>query len=256
MARALDVLRSLRPDETPPEIAHKIHGVVREEVSTDDPYEDAKTSDTRKALELYPRLKRLVAEADDPFDVALRLSIAGNVIDLGVGDEYGDLQETVERVLEQPLAIDDQAALRERLADADHVLFVGDNAGETVFDRVLVEELPVPVFYAVKGGAVLNDATREDAVAAGLDRCATLVSNGSDAPGTILSLCSDDFRARFAAAPVVIAKGHGNYESLSGEGPSVFCLLQVKCPVIGEDIGVAAGSIVVRQSTGGAQDDG
>jgi uncharacterized protein with ATP-grasp and redox domains len=246
--RALTVLRDLKPGETPPEIAQKIHGAVREEVSAADPYREAKAADTRRALELYPRLKDLVAGAQDQLGTAVRLSIAGNIIDLGVGQEYADLWESVERALAQPLAIDDQPALRDRLADADHVLFIGDNAGETVFDRVLIETLSLPVIYAVKGGPVLNDATMEDAVEAGLDQCSTLVSTGSDAPGTILSLCSEEFRRRFAQAPVIIAKGHGNYESLSEEDPRVFCLLQVKCPVIGRDIGVPSGSIVVRQS--------
>jgi len=249
MKRTLAALQNLGPEETPPEIAHKVHRVVREEVSAADPYAEAKAEGTRLALELYPRLKELVATSDDPLGTSIRLSIAGNIMDLGVGEEYGDVWESVERALTQPLAIDDEPALRHRLRPADHVLFVGDNAGETVFDRVLVETLEMPVVYAVKEGPVLNDATMEDALAAGLDGCATLVSIGLDAPGTILPLCSEAFRRRFAEAPVIIAKGHGNYESLSEEGPSVFCLLQVKCPVIGEDIGAPTGSIVVRQGS-------
>jgi uncharacterized protein with ATP-grasp and redox domains len=138
--------------------------------------------------------------------------------------------------------------MREKLAAAGHVLFLADNAGETVFDRVLVETLPVPVLYAVKGGPILNDATMEDAIAAGLDQCATLSSTGSDAPGTIVALCSKGFRRQYSAAPLIIAKGQANYETLSDAGPRVFCLLQVKCPVIGRDIGAPVGSIILRRS--------
>ncbi len=248
----LALLQDFPPGATPPEIAYRVHRIVRGKIGAGDPYREAKAESTRRALAIYPRLKELVARGDDPLDVAVRLSIAGNIIDLGVSDHHDDLWTTVERVLGQPFAIHDDESLRKRLAEADHVLFLADNAGETVFDRVLVESLSVPVVYAVKGGPTLNDATLDDALAAGLDGCATLVSNGADVPGTVLSLCSEEFRRRFHAAPLVIAKGQGNYETLSDAGPKVFCLLQVKCPVIGRDIGAPEGSIVLRQSSGDA----
>ncbi len=252
MQELLAVLQDFPPGATPPEIAYRVHRIVRAKIDVEDPYREAKAESTRQALAFYSQAKELVARADDPLDVAVRLSIAGNIIDLGVSDHHDDLEATVERVLAQPFAIHDDRAMRARLAEADHVLFLADNAGETVFDRVLIEALPVPVVYAVKGGPTLNDATLEDAVAAGLDGCATVVTNGADLPGTVLSLCSEQFRRRFHAAPLVIAKGQGNYETLSDAGPRVFCLLQVKCPVIGRDLGAPVGSIVLRQS-GGAE---
>jgi len=178
----------------------------------------------------------------------VRISIAGNIIDFALSDELVDLWATVERVLAAPLAVDDMAALRAALDTADRVLYLADNAGETVFDRVLIEALPLPVTYVVKGGPTLNDATREDALAAGLETCATIIDNGADAPGTILELCSEEFRQIYAAAPLIIAKGQANYETLSTAGPHVFCLLQVKCAVIGRDLGVGVGGVVVRQS--------
>jgi uncharacterized protein with ATP-grasp and redox domains len=244
----LTVLQTIELGQTPPEIAHRVHRVVREEVAADDPYRDAKALGTQQALSLYPRLKALVAASDDPLGVAMRLSIAGNIMDLGVEEQHENLWRVVERVLDQPLAVDDVPALRAALEEAAHVLFLADNAGETVFDRVLVEALSVPVFYAVKGAPTLNDATLADAVAAGLDGCATLISNGTDAPGTILPLCSGEFRRRYEDAPLIIAKGQANYETLSREGPKVFCMLQIKCPVIARDVGTPVGSIVVRRS--------
>jgi hypothetical protein len=213
-----------------------------------DPYQGVKVEGTRSALALYPHLKALVGASADPLDTAVRVSIAGNIIDFGVRDDVPDLWATVERVLKAPLAVDHLAALRSALATADHVLFLADNAGETVFDRVLIETLEPPVLYAVKGGPVLNDATRQDALAAGLATCSTVVENGSRAPGTVLELCSTQFRDTFAGAPLIIAKGQANYETLSEAGPRVFCLLQVKCPVIADDVGTPVGSAVVRQS--------
>ncbi|MGC9393499.1 MAG: damage-control phosphatase ARMT1 family protein [Anaerolineae bacterium] len=248
MGQTLALLQALPPGKTPPEIAYAVHRIVREHMGHSDPYRDLKAHSTRAALALYPRLKGLVAESTDPLETAVRLSIAGNIIDFALSDELADLWTAVERVLAAPFAIDDLAALRSALDAADRVLYLADNAGETVFDRVLIETLTLPVTYVVKGGPTLNDATRGDALAAGLETCATLIDNGSDAPGTILSLCSEDFRQIYAAAPLVIAKGQANYETLSEAGPRVFCLLQVKCPVIGRDLGAPVGSVIVRQS--------
>ena len=249
VSETLGLLQTLPSGASPPEIAHAVHRIVRERLGHTDPYREAKDRSTRAALALYPRLTSLVAASPDPWEAAVRVSIVGNIIDLGVNDEVPDLWATVERVMAAPFAVDHLPALRSALAAADYVLFLADNAGETVFDRVLIEELGPPVVYVVKGGPVLNDATREDAIAAGLDGCATIVDNGSDAPGTIPDLCSAEFRDTFARAPLIIAKGQANYETLSEAGPRVFCLLQVKCPVIGRDLGAPVGSVVVRQST-------
>jgi len=243
--RVLEALRGTDPSSTPPEIGDRIHRIVRQEVGSGDPYREVKDTSTRQALALLPWMKARLAEADDPLEMAVRMSIAGNIIDLGPGGEY-DLWDAVERVLAQPFAIDDGPALREALSRAQQVLYLADNAGETVFDRVLIEMLDVPVIYAVKGGPILNDATLEDARAAGVDTAAEIVSTGSDAPGTILKRCSEKFRRLYDEAELIIAKGQANYETLSEEGPRVFFLLQTKCPVIARDVGVPVGSIVLK----------
>ena len=244
----LPLLENLPAGANPPEIAYRVHHLIRAKINVPDPYHEAKQQSTRQALALYPRLKKRVSESHDPLDTALRLAIAGNIIDLGVKDRYDDLWETVERVLAQSLAIDDERKLREQLNTVDRLLYLADNAGETVFDRILIETLSIPVIYAVKSSAILNDATAEDALAAGLQHSAAIVENGTDAPGTVLSLCSDEFIEHFEAAPLVIAKGQANYETLSDAGNKIFCLLQIKCPVIARDIGAPMGSIIIRQS--------
>ncbi len=244
--RVLDMLRQSGPFSTPPEIGDRVHRIVRQEVGNSDPYRAAKETSTRQALALYPRLKALLAKADDPHEIAVRLSIAGNIIDLGPAQEY-DLWGVVERVLTQPFAIDDGAAFRAALSRAGRALYLADNAGETVFDRLLIETLDIPVIYAVKGGPILNDATWEDALAAGLDQVAEIVSTGSDAPGTVLERCSNEFRRLYSEVELVIAKGQANYETLSEKGPKLFFLLQTKCPVIARDVGVPLGSIVLKQ---------
>jgi damage-control phosphatase, subfamily I len=244
--QVLDVLQRSELSSSPPEIGNEVHRLVRWRVATADPYRLAKEASTRQALALYPQLRKRVQEADDGRDVAVRLSIAGNIIDMGPEQQY-DLWDVIERVLAQPFALDDRKAFWEALAAADQVLYLADNAGETVFDRLLIEVLDVPVVYAVKGGPVLNDATVEDALAAGLDRVAEVIHTGSDAPGTILDRCSIEFRQLYHKAVMVVAKGQANYETLSEAGPRVFFMLQAKCPVIAHDAGVPVGSIVMKQ---------
>jgi uncharacterized protein with ATP-grasp and redox domains len=262
----LDLLAQTEDGLTPPEIGDRVHRVVRSVTGVADPYRAEKDASTREALALYPRLKELVSDssAEKALDIALRLSIAGNIIDLGPAPQY-DLWAVVERVLAQPFAIDERGALKDSLAalsPAESLLFLADNAGETVFDRVLIEVLNeiygLQVIYAVKGGPSLNDATVEDARAAGLHNVATVIDNGADAPGTILAHpgtggahCSAAFLRVFNAAPVILAKGQANYECLSDLGRGVFFLLQCKCPIIARELqefaGVPVGSIVLAQ---------
>jgi len=248
LERVLEALRDLDVTSSPPEIGDRVHRIVRETMGQDDPYLSIKEEQTSAAMALYPRMKELLEQADDALDVAVRLAIAGNVIDAAPGHRY-DLWASVERVLAQPFATNNGGSFRRAVAEAERILYLADNAGEAVFDRVLIETLEAPVMYAVKSAPVLNDATQEDAEAAGIDKAAVIVRTGSDAPGTILSRCSSTFHQLYESADVVIAKGQANYETLSQMGPQVHFLLQVKCPVIARDVGVPVGSIVMKQGT-------
>jgi len=247
ISQVLGLLGTMPSGQTPPYIGAQVHRLVRRLTDCSDPYRHAKAKSTRQALSVWPHLRGLVRKASDPFDAALRLSIAGNIIDHGVGLRY-DLQGTIDRSLSQPIAVDEGSALRSALRDAEGILFLADNAGETVFDRLLIEVLDRPVLYAVKGGPVLNDATEEDARAAGVDSVATIISTGSDAPGTLIQECSLAFRDVFNRASVVLAKGQANYETLSDAGEHVFLLLQAKCPVIARDVGAPVGSMIVKRA--------
>jgi damage-control phosphatase, subfamily I len=248
LQKTLSLLQNIPSGVNPPEIGYQVHQIVSDIVGKDDPYRETKKFCTQQALKLYPKLKSLVQQSNNPLEMAIRISIAGNIIDFGVSDQIADLWETVERVVKQPYAVDHFAAFMACLKTATFALYLADNAGETVFDRVLIEAMPIPVVYAVKSSPFVNDAIMQDALAAGLDTCATLISNGAQAAGTVLSLCSETFRKHFEDAPLIIAKGQANYETLSDAGPKVFCLLQVKCPIIGLDLQLPVGSIIARQS--------
>lgn len=244
------IIQEADPACSPPEVALEVQRAVRAVTGNPDPYREAKQRSTEQALAIYSELAEMVREAGDPRDMALRLSIAGNIIDL-VRDLDYDLWDSIERVINQPFAIDDRAAFWEALDKANPILYLGDNAGETVFDRLFIETLDRRVIYVVRGAPALNDVTWEDAQAAGLDEVATLVSNGLDAPGTVLHKCSEPFQNLYADADMIISKGQGNFETLTDEGPKIFFLFQVKCPAVIHRLGVPKGSIVVKQGDGG-----
>jgi len=243
-------LNTLPITATPPEMAAAIHGRVRAETGIEDPYQAAKREATAQALARLPALREIVRAAADPLATAVRIAIAGNIIDLGVSEHF-DLDATLERVLVEPFAIDALSALRTALEATGSVLYLGDNAGETVFDRVLIESLVHgghAVTYVVKAAPIINDATRADALEAGLGAFAEIIDNGTAAPGTLLSQGSAAFRERFERAPLILAKGQANYESLSDVRAPIFFLLQAKCSVIADDLGVQPGAIILKGS--------
>jgi uncharacterized protein with ATP-grasp and redox domains len=192
--------------------------------------------------------KQLIQSSKDPFETAVRLAIAGNVIDSGQGDHVGEekIRKTVSQCLDQPISKPTLNELREEIGKASNIVYLGDNAGEIFFDRLLIEELNGrPITFVVRGAPIINDALKDDARMAGLDTLGRVVDNGSDVPGTILEECSPEFKRHFMEADLVIVKGQGNYETLSEERKKIFFLLQVKCPVIARDIGCEQGDMVI-----------
>lgn len=228
----------------PPVLAQRIHGRLHEISGVADPYQADKESQNRMVLKLLPELKARVEASADPLGLAMRLAIAGNAIDLGIRSEMGEeeLRASFDKALREPVA-GDLEAFRREAERARSILYLADNAGELVLDYLLIEQLgPSRVTVAVRGGPVLNDATLADARAVGLDVMVRVIDNGSDAPGTVLEDCRGVFREALADASLVLAKGQGNYETLSQETGNLFFLFQVKCPVIADHAGLPLGS--------------
>ena len=239
------MLRNIPLESTPPESGRLIYHKVSEITGNFDPYREIKNESTKKALSLYPSLKSQVEKSNDRLLTAIRIAIAGNVIDFGANWDF-DLEDEIEEVLDKDFAIYDFGAFKDCLAEAREILYVGDNAGECVFDRILIEEMKKPVMYAVRDVPIINDATYEDAVQAGIDKVGTIFSSGTDAPGAILKTCSAEFKEVFNNSKFIISKGQGNYEGLSNEKRPIFFLLKAKCHVIANDIGVDEGDIVLK----------
>jgi hypothetical protein len=235
---------------SPAVLAQRVHRRLRQMTGIDDAYRAAKDRQNQLAVALLPSLRSKIARADDPLKMAVRVAIAGNVIDLGASGEVTerDLMVSLDSAIAEPVrgALDELVAAIE---PAGNILYLADNCGEIAFDRLLIEQLsPKRVTVAVRGAPVLNDATTVDADAVGLSEIVEVIDNGSDAPATILEDCSPAFRARFAAADVVIAKGQGNYESLSDESRLIFFLFKVKCPVVAAHVGQPEGVNAVART--------
>ena len=237
-------IRNIKLDDPPPKTAVMVYNLINSYTGETDPFKTVKKQGTEKALALYPQLKKDVSESKDPLGLAIRFAITGNVIDFGVSSNY-DLGSEIQKIMEQSFGRRDEEAFKKAIAQAEWILYLGDNAGETVFDRLLIETLAHTVTYVVREKPIINDATREDAMAAGLDKVATIISSGCAAPGTVLDQCAPEFRELFRKAPVIISKGQGNFETLSESDAPIFFFLKAKCDVVARHLGVKKGDLVL-----------
>ncbi len=249
-----EVLRlasDLDMSQSPPAIGQQIHRLIRELISNNDPYRELKQRSNRLALRMCAELKETVRTSEDPLETAVKLAIASNIIDLGVKTSIKESE--IERIINDSLITDFDGRqiedFRNAVNQAKQILYLADNAGEIVFDRLLIEQLPCEkITVVVKARPVINDATMEDAKVAGLTEIVEVIDNGSDAPGTILESCSQTFRNRFAKADLIIAKGQGNYETLSDVEKNIIFILKAKCPVIAKDLGCEVGEMILRRN--------
>lgn len=240
-------LPTMSLDVTPSEFGREVYRIVSTVTGIKDPFREMKKLHTQQALRLYPKLKDLILCSEDPLLMAIRVSIAGNVIDFGTTQKF-DMEKDLDAMLKMDFSVNHYLDFCKALNKANTILFIGDNAGETVFDRLLIQKLGKPVTYAVRERPIINDAIFEDAVEAGIDKVAEIFSSGCDAPGCILSLCSDEFLELYNSAELIISKGQGNYEGLSDEHRPIFFLLKAKCNVVAANIGVPQGSIVLKKA--------
>jgi hypothetical protein len=245
-------LSELDPTASPPENCLFLYRRINELSGRADPFRATKAEHTEQALKLIDRLRSAVRESTDTLGTAVRIAAAGNRLDLGALGQVDDPTTLLDRALAAPCPIWDLEPLRSRLDNAESLLLLGDNAGETVFDRVLLETVARLAprcrrCFVARGGPIINDATVDDAGAAGLDQVAELISTGSSTPGVPHGHRSRELEQRLQTADVVIAKGQGNYESLSDIDRELFFILTVKCRVVASHLGVDRGASVLLQ---------
>lgn len=232
---------------SPPALAQRIHRRLRKLTGVEDPYRKEKDQHNQMALQLLPGLRTQVETSNDPLMSAANLAVAGNIIDLGAksGLNEHEIHDAIRHAAEKPLT-GDQEAFRTEVKQAKNILYLADNCGEIVFDTLLIEQLGTHrVTVAVRGMPIINDATMEDAVTAGLTEIVQVIGNGSDAPGTLIEDCSDEFKAAFGSADLIISKGQGNFETLSHCGKNIFFLFKAKCPVVATSVNLPISSHVL-----------
>jgi len=236
---------------TPALFSEPAYGIIARSMAVLDPYASLKKETNALALRLLPDTRNSMLQAPDPLAKALQIAAAGNVIDAGISHQT-DIRQDLERQLKLPFAVNDTPALRALLKRGARVLYLADNAGEIVLDALAVERIQrfgVTVTVAVKSGPIINDATLEDAQVAGLPKICTVIETGAASIGVDWNRATAEFRAAYQDAQVIIAKGHGHFETLHDDPhPGLFFLLKAKCPVVAKQLHCAHGDLVFRHA--------
>ncbi|MFW6279354.1 MAG: damage-control phosphatase ARMT1 family protein [Bacillota bacterium] len=233
-------------DETAPEIVGKIQNIIKEKTNQTDPYHQFKNNNIQKALDYHFEIVKIIEKADDPLRTALIMSAAGNVMDAGVSLKI-NLKNSIEQADKDGFIRSDFQDFKQKLKKNKSVLLIADNAGEAVFDKLLIKEINkfgVNVTYAVRQEPVLNDVTLREADFLGIGYEANLISSGNKTPGVILKNSSDEFKKYYREADIRISKGQGNLEGLSEEKEEIYFLLKAKCEFVADLLKVREGDLV------------
>ncbi len=241
-----EMVKTIPMHATPIEIGMIVYRIVSEVTGVHDPFKAIKKQHIKETKAIYPELEKIVANSDDKLLTAIKIAIAGNIIDLGVNKAF-DIVRDVKHILQQDFAILDYDAFKKQLEKTKNILYIGDNVGESVFDKILIKELKKPVKFAVRSIPIINDVTWEDAIASGLDEVAELIDSGCKSPGIILNQSTPEFLELFNTSGFVISKGQGNFEGLSDCNRQVFFLLKTKCPIISNHLGIEDNSIILKE---------
>ncbi len=259
----LRLLLNADPGSSPPQVMTAVYQQVEEDFFTSrdredgtfDPYAKMKRDSNRIVLEHLDELEASVRTADSPLEMGIRLAAAGNIIDFAAADHGSvDIPAEIRGIPVLSFAIYDIEPLLYGLETAKTLVYVGDNAGEIVFDRVFIRQLQrdypeLDVVFATRERPIINDVTVDDAHDVGMDVEATVVSSGCPYPGLVLSAASEGFRRTYDGADVVIAKGQGNYEGLCETADErLFHIFRVKCERVAELTSAPVGALVLEQS--------
>lgn len=244
--KTAEIIPNFSMEYTPAEYGSEVYRIIKDVTGISDPYKKIKNESIKEAIALTPYLKEIITKSENRLLTAVRIAIAGNIIDFGVNETFS-LKDDIEKILIQNFAISDFNKFKSAVENAKNILYIGDNAGESVFDKLLIEEIGnKDVFYAVREIPIINDCVYEDAVNSGLDDVTTIFSSGVKAPGTIMNQCNEEFMELFQSIDLVISKGQGNYEGLSDVKRPLFFLLKAKCEVIAKDLGVKKNDIILK----------
>jgi damage-control phosphatase, subfamily I len=250
--KLLTHLKSISFTDSPPELSRKVHCIIRDITKSEDPYKKVKDKSNKLAKEQYPLLKKMVEEASDPLLMAIKIAIAGNVIDFGTYTRF-NVEDIIDNLVKKNIDEESYQHFKKSLCNSKTILYLADNAGEIFFDKLLIKELlkqDKKVIYVVRANPIINDATIDDVRFAGIDKLATVIESDvgqkQSAPGVVLNYSSKKFLDYFESSDMIISKGQGNYEGLSNVNRDVFFMLVIKCPLVARDIGDEVGKFILK----------
>ena len=235
----IPALHGLNWDTTSVEVIENIWQKIVKRVNTPDPFFEEKANQNQKIMDLYPYLEGMVNAAADPLFMAVKLSILGNSMDLMVADKSVTFENSISEKVKMPLSNENYSQFKQQLKASRHLLIFGDNAGEIVFDKLLIETIKKlhhpEITFVVRSLPTLNDATLKEAKSVGLDKITAVVENGIDGPvpGTLLSRCSSEVNDLVRQSDLIISKGGGNFDTLDEQrkhmAKNISFLLLSKC---------------------------
>jgi len=253
--QVMQALPTLPLEYPPPRIAKTVYGVIARETGVEDPYREIKTASNRQALARLPELTNIIARQANRLRAAASLAISGNLIDFGVQHEGFKLSEGLNSQFPDHFDLDDFSTFERQLPKTTKLLYIGDNAGEIVADKIFISQMKtanpqLEVGFAVRGAPIINDVTIVDAEQVGMADVAEIINSGSRAPALLEDEMNPEMFDWFHQATMIIAKGQGNYEALSQNKQAIFFLLQCKCPVVAHDLDTPVGSMIFKYHHG------
>jgi len=242
-------------DTTPPHLAKDIYKIISKYNDNSDPYKEIKEYYNNEIMAMAPKLKLKIEDSSNPLFTAIKLAVTGNIIDFGTNHSITEeiIREKIEEIEHKNFAIDDTTKLYNKLKTSKTLLYLGDNCGEIVFDKLLIEEIKkefpnLHITFAVRGNFVINDVTTADAKQVGMYDIVDVIDNGDNAPGTIIENCSKEFMDRFNNSDLIISKGQGNFETLNlTKRDDIYFLFMTKCRLVTKNLNVPMFSLMCKK---------
>jgi damage-control phosphatase, subfamily I len=243
-----EYVKTLNLDQTPADACNYVYKITKEITGKNDPYKEEKDKYNQICLEMLPAIEKKIYESDEPIHAAIKASIFGNLIDLGIGLKF-DLEKDSETIFKKELAADDYKMFMKEISKGrKNILFLGDNAGEIVFDKPLVQILSKDhnLIYVIKSGPIINDSTMDDAKAVGMTKIVEVIETGSDGIGVKWDSVSEEFFKKYNEADIIMSKGQGNFETMDKKKGNIYFMLRAKCESVAKELGVNFGEIVFK----------
>ncbi|WP_321470764.1 ARMT1-like domain-containing protein [Halarcobacter sp.] len=238
--------------DTPPFVAKDVYQYLAKRTNLEDPLEKIKQKSIQKAISYVPFIEEKIKNSEDKLFTAIKAAVAGNVIDFSTKEEFS-LDDEINSIFETEFAINDYEVFKKELEKTNSLIILSDNAGENVFDKILIKTIKniypkLTIYYATREKPIINDITTKEALQIGIDKYCNVISTGVDTPGLEKKQASRDFLELFDKTPLVLSKGMGNFECLENyHDKKIFFLFKVKCEVVANTISRNLGEIVLKR---------